>query len=105
MPLMMLRLSSGGRPRPRFPGFRSTGNKTLKIRRMRRIGVLTAGVDANDPDAQARNAVLMQTLEQLGWAEGHNLQVDYLCGQGLPDVIRKHAAELAALPPDVILAS
>ena len=32
IPLMMLRLSSGGRPRPRLPGSRSTGNKTLRIR-------------------------------------------------------------------------
>jgi ABC-type uncharacterized transport system substrate-binding protein len=73
--------------------------------RMRRIGVLTAGTDANDPDVQARNAVLMQALQQLGWAEGRNLRIDYRWGQGLPDAIRKHAAELAALAPDVILAS
>jgi ABC-type uncharacterized transport system substrate-binding protein len=73
--------------------------------RVRRIGVLTAGTDANDPDAQARNAVLMQTLQQLGWAEGRNLRIDYLWGEGLPDAIRKHATELAALAPDVILAS
>jgi putative ABC transport system substrate-binding protein len=73
--------------------------------RMRRIGVLTAGTEPNDSDAQARNAVLMQTLQQLGWAEGRNLRIDYLWGQGLPDAIRKHAAELAALAPDVILAS
>src|SRR5215468_9585347 len=32
MPLMMLRLSAGGRPRPRLPGLRSTGNNTRKIR-------------------------------------------------------------------------
>jgi putative ABC transport system substrate-binding protein len=73
--------------------------------RMRRIGVLTAGTDANDPDAQARNAVLVQTLQQLGWAEGRNLRIDYRWGLGLPDAIRMHAAELAALTPDVILAS
>jgi putative ABC transport system substrate-binding protein len=73
--------------------------------RVRRIGVLTAGTDANDPDAQARNAVLMQTLQQLGRAEGRNLRIDYLWGEGLPDAIRKHATELAALAPDVILAS
>jgi putative ABC transport system substrate-binding protein len=41
----------------------------------------------------------------LGWAEGRNLRIDYRWGLGLPDVIRKHAAELAALTPDVILAS
>ena len=72
---------------------------------MRRIGVLTAGTDANDPDVQVRNAVLMQTLQQLGWTEGRNLRVDYRWGEGLPDAIRKHAAELAVLAPDVILAS
>ena len=72
---------------------------------MRRIGVLTAGADANDPDVQVRNAVMMQTLQQLGWTEGRNLRVDYRWGEGLPDAIRKHAAELAVLAPDVILAS
>jgi ABC-type uncharacterized transport system substrate-binding protein len=73
--------------------------------RMRRIGVLTAGADANDPDAQARNAVLVQTLQQLGWVEGRNLRIDYLWGEGLANVIRKQAAELVALAPDVVLAS
>jgi putative tryptophan/tyrosine transport system substrate-binding protein len=71
--------------------------------RMRRIGVLTAGTDPNDPDAQARNAVLMQTLQQLGWVEARNLRIDYLWGEGLANVIRKQAAELVALAPDVIL--
>jgi ABC-type uncharacterized transport system substrate-binding protein len=73
--------------------------------RVRRIGVLTADTDANDPDAQARNAVLVQTLQQLGWVEGRNLRIDYLWGEGLANVIRKQAAELVALAPDVILAS
>jgi putative ABC transport system substrate-binding protein len=73
--------------------------------RVRRIGVLTAGTDANDPDAQARNAVLVQTLQQLGWVEGRNLRIDYLWGEGLANVIRKQAAELVALAPDVILSS
>jgi hypothetical protein len=40
------------------------------------------------PDALARNAVLMQTLKQLGWLERRNLRIDFLWGQGLPDVIR-----------------
>jgi hypothetical protein len=33
----------------------------------------------------------------LGWLERRNLRIDFLWGQGLPDVIRRHAAELAAL--------
>jgi ABC-type uncharacterized transport system substrate-binding protein len=79
--------------------------RAQQTERMRRIGVLTAGTDANDPDAQARNAVLVQTLQQLGWVEGRNLRIDYLWGEGLANVIRKQAAELVALAPDVILAS
>jgi putative ABC transport system substrate-binding protein len=73
--------------------------------RMRRIGVLTAGLAANDPDGQARNAAFLQAMQQLGWADGRNLRVDFAWGLGQPDTIRKHAAELAALAPDVILAS
>src|SRR5262249_46255468 len=38
--------------------------------RMRRIGVLTAGTDANDPDAQSRIAAFLQAMQQLGWADG-----------------------------------
>jgi ABC-type uncharacterized transport system substrate-binding protein len=79
--------------------------RAQQAERVRRIGVLTAGTDANDPDAQARNAVLVQTLQQLGWVEGRNLRIDYLWGEGLANVIRKQAAELVALAPDVILAS
>jgi putative ABC transport system substrate-binding protein len=44
-------------------------------------------------------------LQQLGWTEGRNLQIDYRWGAGKADNLRKHAAELAALAPDVILAA
>jgi putative tryptophan/tyrosine transport system substrate-binding protein len=73
--------------------------------RMRRIGVLTGGPRPDDQDAQANIAAFLEVLQQLGWADGRNLRMDFLWGQGLPDVIRKHSAELAALAPDVILAS
>jgi len=72
---------------------------------VRRICVLTAGVGADDPDAQARNAAFELALQQLGWTSGRNLRIDYFWGLGQSDTIRKHAAELAALAPDVILAS
>jgi len=71
----------------------------------RRICVLTAGVGADDPDAQARNAAFAMALQQLGWTSGRNLRIDYFWGLGQADTIRKHAVELAALAPDVILAS
>jgi putative tryptophan/tyrosine transport system substrate-binding protein len=44
-------------------------------------------------------------LQQLGWTEGHNLRVETRWAAANADTIRKDAAELAALAPDVILAS
>jgi putative ABC transport system substrate-binding protein len=74
--------------------------------RVRRVGVITgAGVDADDADMKARFAAFAQALEQLGWSHGRNVQIDYRFGSGNPDDIRRHAVELAALAPDVILSS
>ena len=71
--------------------------------RTRRIGMLTAGAAMDDPDTQARNAALLQALQQLGWTVGRNLRIDYRAGLGDADILRKYAAELVALAPDVIL--
>ena len=72
--------------------------------RMRRMGVLT-GVGEGDLDTQARHAALLQGLAQLGWADGHNLQIDFRWGGGDAERIAKSAIELAALAPDVIFAT
>jgi putative tryptophan/tyrosine transport system substrate-binding protein len=73
--------------------------------RMRRIGVLVgSGVDADDSDLRARFDPFQQALQQLGWTHGRNVQIDYRFGSGDPDSLRKYAAELVALVPDVILA-
>ena len=71
--------------------------------RLRRIGVLT-GSTADDPDMQARLSALLQGLAQLGWTIGRNVQIDTRWTGGNAVEIRKHATELAALAPDVILA-
>src|SRR5262245_25959495 len=71
--------------------------------RVRRIGAF-AGID-DDAEGQARFAAFRQGLEQLGWTEGRNVRIDYRFGRGDAENIRKHAAELAALAPDVILAA
>jgi putative tryptophan/tyrosine transport system substrate-binding protein len=71
--------------------------------RVRRIGVLMAQA-ADDPDGRARLAAFLQTLRDLGWIDGRNLRLDYRWGGGDVDRIRKDAAELVALAPDVILA-
>jgi putative ABC transport system substrate-binding protein len=73
--------------------------------RMRRIGVLTSGADADDPDGRARSAAFLQGLQQLGWTDGRNIRIDYRWGAGDADNMRKYAAELVSLVPDVILAS
>jgi putative ABC transport system substrate-binding protein len=72
-------------------------------KRVRRIGLLT-GI-ADDSMTQARLATFLETLQQLGWTEGQNVQVDRRWGGGDADRIRKYAAELATLNPDVILAT
>jgi putative ABC transport system substrate-binding protein len=73
--------------------------------RIRRVGMLTGGVAADDPDAQTNVAAFLQVLQQLGWTDGRNLRIDYRWGAGNADNIRKFAAELAASAPDVIFAN
>jgi putative tryptophan/tyrosine transport system substrate-binding protein len=71
--------------------------------RMRSVGVLMSLV-ADDPEGQARVAAFRQELQQLGWIEGRNVRIDIRWAAGDADRIRRYAAELVALAPDVILA-
>jgi putative tryptophan/tyrosine transport system substrate-binding protein len=71
---------------------------------MRRIGVLTP-LPADHPDAKARHAAFLESLRQLGWSEGHNVHIEARWSAGDPAITRKHAGELVALAPDVILAA
>jgi putative ABC transport system substrate-binding protein len=70
---------------------------------MRRIGVLVS-LPADDPQAQARNAAFLQGLQELGWTVGRNVRIDFRWGAGNADRVRRDAAELVALAPDVLLA-
>jgi putative ABC transport system substrate-binding protein len=70
----------------------------------RRIGVL-AGLDPDDLDMRARIGAFQQGLQQLGWTNGQNVQIDIRAGAGDADRIRRHAEELVGLAPDVILAT
>jgi putative ABC transport system substrate-binding protein len=69
---------------------------------MRRIGMLLPFI-ADDPEGKARRAIFEQTLQQLGWTVGQNVQIDYRTAGGAVDPIRRYAAELIALAPDVIV--
>jgi putative tryptophan/tyrosine transport system substrate-binding protein len=72
--------------------------------RMRRMGVLM-NLASDDAEGQVRLAAFHQGLQQLGWIVGRNVQIDYRWGAGDADRIRKFAAELVALAPDVILST
>ena len=71
--------------------------------RMRRIGVLLPAA-ADDPEWQARVGAFLQALALLGWTIGRNVRIDTRWATTNDGEIRRHAAELAALAPDVILA-
>jgi ABC-type uncharacterized transport system substrate-binding protein len=70
---------------------------------MRRIAVLLPAT-ADDPDYQARVGAFLQGLQEAGWAIGRNVRIDTRWATANAAEIRKHAAELATLGPDVILA-
>jgi len=69
--------------------------------RVRRIGLLM-GV-ADDREGQARVTALKQGLQELGWTDGRNIQIETRFGGADTGRIRAHAAELVALAPDVIV--
>jgi putative ABC transport system substrate-binding protein len=72
--------------------------------RVRRVGVLMP-IAADDPEGQTRIAAFQQGLQQLGWTDGRNVRIETRWSRGNADDIRKYAAKLATLSPDVILAT
>ena len=73
--------------------------------RMRRIGVLAAPQTSDDAECQARVAAFLQGLQQCGLDRSAATCGSTRAGpRPTPPTIRRHAAELAALAPDVILA-
>jgi len=71
--------------------------------RARRIGILMT-IAANDPESQARIVAFAQSLQALGWTDGRNARIDIRSSTSNADTA-KYAAELVALPADVILAN
>ena len=72
--------------------------------RVRRVGILLSFA-ADDPESPARRAAFVQQLQQLGWTDGRNVQIDIRWGASNAEASRKYAAELVALAPDVVLAA
>src|SRR5271165_3904307 len=71
--------------------------------RLRRVGVLE-GIAKGDLEPEANLAAFRQELEQFGWKDSRNLRFDVRFGAGDAERIRKDAAELVSLAPDVVLA-
>ena len=71
---------------------------------MRRIGVLM-NLASDDAEGQARLTAFAQGLQQFGWTDGRNARIEYRWAVGDAERIRKQAAELVTLAPDVILAA
>jgi putative tryptophan/tyrosine transport system substrate-binding protein len=71
--------------------------------RMRVIGVLVPLVE-HDTSAKAQVGAFVASLQQAGWSEGRNLRLEIRWAGPSPTDIRRHAAELVALQPDVVLA-
>src|SRR5437762_321268 len=77
--------------------------RAQQAERVRRIGLLMGTAD--DREGQARVTAIKQGLQELGWTDGRNIQMETRFGGGDVGRIRAHAAELVALGPDVIVAN
>ena len=71
---------------------------------MRRVGVLMQ-IAEGDAESKIQVAEFLRELRELGWVVGRNVKLDTRWAGGDSDRIRKYAAELVALAPDVVLAS
>ena len=71
--------------------------------RMRHIGIITGISD--EALTRERLAAFLPALQRLGWTEGRNVQIEYRWGKGNAETLRRDAMELAALAPDVIVAT
>jgi putative ABC transport system substrate-binding protein len=72
----------------------------------RRIGVISA-IPENDPEQKPRRMAFQQSLEQLGWATGRNLHIDFRWNNrgdvAVSEEMLSLAREIVALEPEVIL--
>jgi putative ABC transport system substrate-binding protein len=72
--------------------------------RLRRIAVVI-GYAGTDIETQSRVGAFRQKLQELGWTEGRNIEIDFRATGADPERIRAQAQELVARAPEVIVAS
>jgi len=71
--------------------------------RMRLVGVLMHAT-SDEPESQARLVAFAQGLQEAGWSVGRNVRIETRWSTGDVSRLRRDAAELVALTPDVVLA-
>jgi len=69
---------------------------------VRRVGIFM-DLSEQDAEGQARVAAFRKGMEDLGWTEGRNVKFDTRWTAGDPARMRKYAAELVGLAPEVIM--
>jgi putative ABC transport system substrate-binding protein len=79
------------------------GARAQQPARMRRIGVLTTFGDS-DALAQGWDAAFRKRLDESGWHDSRNVQIDHRWAAGNADRLQAFAKELVVLQPDVIFA-
>jgi len=70
-----------------------------------RLVCILEGISADTPGSKTRYAAFLEGLQQLGWTPGRNVQIEVRYAEGDEAAIRKYAAELVALAPDVLVAA
>jgi ABC-type uncharacterized transport system substrate-binding protein len=78
--------------------------RAQQAERMRRVGVLM-GYPEGDAEGQVSLAAFRQRLQELGWTEGRNIQIDTRWAGADPNKARTFAKELIGMTPDVIVPS
>ena len=71
--------------------------------RIRLVGVLMHAT-SDEPESQARIVAFAQGLQEAGWSVGRNVRIETRWSTGDASRLRRDAAELVALAPDVVLA-
>jgi len=59
-------------------------------------------MNVDDADQRVSYAAFLQSLQELGWTDGHNVRIDARWAGGQAFDIRRQAADLAALAPDCL---
>jgi putative ABC transport system substrate-binding protein len=69
---------------------------------LRRVGIFM-DLSEQDPEGQARVAAFRKGLQDLGWIEGRNVRFETRWTGGDPTRMRRLAAEIVSLTPEVIM--